>query len=145
MTVYGTAPHMSIRYTADGNPNASSAVNAFNTTVLSGSTSIISSDQIDYEPTNGEFTVREGGVYCILFTGYLTVGGTGILTTYNLRVNNIAELVASTEVHTATNPAERTMMIIKRLNNEDLVTVAVGETTNLTLITGTTLNIWKID
>ena len=139
-------PYMCVRYLV-ANTAQAGLHDLFDTTNYGGTTFVVAENGITYDATNGDFTLPEKGVYSVTVTAYWIQSGTGELTTFRVKVNNLTQNSANPNVHSSVDTVERTMHVVKEMEGNDVVTVDADSFSTTTLQTrqGTMITIWKLD
>lgn len=149
MPAYST-PHMSVYYTADNTGQAGLHA-VFQTTTYGGTTSIISQNNIDYDSTNGRFTVGEAGTYVINVSAQLLCSIAMVPDVIRLRKNGAttfweadAYLAAG---NTGTRPRGLVVSVIHTFSTNEYFVFQLNSLSTNTIETGkgTSLSAYKID
>lgn len=140
-----SVPYIYVRYVGSNTAQAG-LHNMFDTTNYGGTTAVISQNALDYDATNGEFTMLEKGTYVVQYVAYLLQSGTGTLTNLRIRQNGSVVFSAQPIVHTSVNPVAVTAAAILECEGDDVITGDTDSNGTFTLQTmlGTSMNIWKI-
>ena len=140
------ANYISVNYSTAATYGTTGSYNAFDTTNYGGATTTIANNTIEYDSTNGKFTVKEAGFYKIIVPLYMTVGATGFLS-LEIEHNGVRVGYAGPGVYSFADPVERTLMAGVEMNAGDVIAVPVTSSAGvvLQLRTGTCFNMWKID
>ena len=144
-----SANYVSAKYTASSTSTSGSYA-LFDTTTKGGTTSIVDNNLVEYDSTNGRFTVIEPGIYnVIICINIITASGTPGILTLDLQVNGVSLGTIGIGVHSSVDPVERTLIRSVELEANDYVTIvgtgSSSGTIAFQLTAGTCFNMWKID